>query len=420
VIFNEIKIILQLYIMRKAIVVHAGRRDSYQVALALYEKNLLEKLVTDIYFPGDNETVDLLFKKLNKTEMLYLRSIQGLPFKKVSLSLNALTLAPFIKFNNKKLGPLNGAVLGAHARRLAEKTGASIISYSTCAMEALKNNNIKNRFLFQLHPYPLTVRNIFYAELELVPQASYSLLKEWELCISEKEFKLLSEEPFMANGWLAASTFTANTMAENGIDISKIQIVPYGVSLDRFKPKLNYSVKEKLNIIFVGSFNQRKGISYLLDAVRIVGRQNVNLTLVGRGIMDSRLISFYNYLDIDFKINIPHSELVHEIQKADIMVLPSLVEGFGQVILECMACGTPVITTPNTAGPDIIDEGVDGFIVPIRSSVTIAEKIEWCINHKSEVEEMGKAAAKKAALFTWGKFREGIRDAYFKMLSNNE
>ena len=86
------------------------------------------------------------------------------------------------------------------------------------------------------------------------------------------------------------------------------------------------------------------------------------------------------------------------------LILPSLFEGFGLVILEAMAAGLPVITTHNTGGPDVIGEGKEGFVVPAGDAEALREKMEWFIKNPEKTKEMGKAAHRKAKEFTWERY----------------
>jgi glycosyltransferase involved in cell wall biosynthesis len=85
-----------------------------------------------------------------------------------------------------------------------------------------------------------------------------------------------------------------------------------------------------------------------------------------------------------------------------------LFEGFGLVILEAMAQGTPVITTPHTAGPDILTHGRDGLLVPIRDPVAIAQHLEMLRRNPDQVAAMGEAAQKTARNWLWAGYRQGI------------
>ena len=93
---------------------------------------------------------------------------------------------------------------------------------------------------------------------------------------------------------------------------------------------------------------------------------------------------------------------------AHVLVLPSLFEGFGLVILEAMAQGTPVITTDHTAGPDVIQNEVDGFIIPIRSATAIAEKLDTLARDPERLMAMKLAAKRKAMLWSWEIYRQRL------------
>jgi glycosyltransferase involved in cell wall biosynthesis len=121
---------------------------------------------------------------------------------------------------------------------------------------------------------------------------------------------------------------------------------------------------------------------------------------------------------MEIMIGLPQQELVRRMHEADIFVLPSLAEGFAHVILEAMSCGLPVIATPHTCAPDVIVDGKHGFIVPIRDSERIAERLAWAIDRRTELASMGEAAALQARLFTWERFRSGVRQAYRKMVAS--
>jgi len=85
-----------------------------------------------------------------------------------------------------------------------------------------------------------------------------------------------------------------------------------------------------------------------------------------------------------------------------------LVDGFGLVILEAMSCGIPVIMTINTGASDVITDGVEGFIIPIRDINAIKEKLEWCYSHPAELAKMGIAARKRAEQLNWGVYRQKL------------
>ena len=210
-----------------------------------------------------------------------------------------------------------------------------------------------------------------------------------------------------------------NSLEANGVPIEAIHLVPYGVDATVFiQRSFIPRPAERLRVIFVGSVIQRKGISYLLDAVRLLGSKQIALKICSNGFIDTDLLQAYKDLDIEIKLALPTPQLVHELHQSDVFVLPSLAEGFAHVILEAMSCGVPVVSTTHTCAPDVMLDGKHGFIVPIRDPNAIAEKLAWALDHRSELVTMGEAAAVQASLFTWERFRERIREAYKSMVES--
>jgi glycosyltransferase involved in cell wall biosynthesis len=106
--------------------------------------------------------------------------------------------------------------------------------------------------------------------------------------------------------------------------------------------------------------------------------------------------------------SLAHDDLLAEMSRHDVLVFPSLHEGFGLVILEAMSQGLAVITTPHTGGPDVIREGQDGFIVPIRSADAIAEKLGLLAGDRLMLAEMKEAARETARRHTWENYRKRL------------
>jgi len=104
------------------------------------------------------------------------------------------------------------------------------------------------------------------------------------------------------------------------------------------------------------------------------------------------------------------------VQLAEIMahchvhVFPTILDGFGRNIIEAMACGLPVITTPNCAGPDLIEDGVSGFIVPIRDIDCICERLHWIYSHPDEAMQMGERGRLRVASLSQPDYRRRFAD----------
>ncbi len=212
------------------------------------------------------------------------------------------------------------------------------------------------------------------------------------------------DELRLATRVIVASTFTKQTLADSPCT-AKIDIVPYGapspISDDIARPS------NRLKVLFAGSLGQRKGLSYLLAAIEKLNGA-AELTLLGRKANTGcapleAAVRKHRWIP-----TLTHAAVLREMQAHDVLVLPSLFEGFGLVILEAMAQGTPVITTDHTAGPDIIQDGVDGFLVPIRSADAIAEKLELLGKDRERLMSMKQAAKRKAQSHGWQVYRQRL------------
>jgi glycosyltransferase involved in cell wall biosynthesis len=408
-------------VVRRAVVVHAGARDAYQVAVALSERGMLEALVTDLFWPADHSIAKRLATLLPERlrSLLRQRSAPGLPSTAVrlraagglwTLALEKLSRAPFALRRRSQRGL--DASLGKSAGCLASAKGAGLVAYSYYGFDAISNYG-RSAMLFQLHPHPATMRRILQRELEDHPDCADSLRQEWELALPDQDYEHLVQEVQMASRFLVASSFTRASLIEHGALPSSITVVPYGVDLDRFRPASGRPAlqrDETLQLLFVGRINQRKGIKYLLEALRLLNTPQVHLTVCGRVLDDLAL--FRPFADrVTIRPSVSAVDLIEAYQSADLFVFPSVAEGFGQVLLESLACGLPVLSTTHTAAPDLIVNGVEGFIVEPRRPDLLADRIAWALEHRRELEEMRQSARTRAEHFTWTRFRQNIGTA---------
>jgi glycosyltransferase involved in cell wall biosynthesis len=104
-------------------------------------------------------------------------------------------------------------------------------------------------------------------------------------------------------------------------------------------------------------------------------------------------------------------------QQHDVLIFPSLFEGFGMVITEAMSQGTPVITTDRTAGPDLITDGKDGWIVEAGSTDKLQESIEKLLTNRKSVLDAGREAMETAKQRPWEKYGDELVQAILKYLN---
>jgi glycosyltransferase involved in cell wall biosynthesis len=257
----------------------------------------------------------------------------------------------------------------------------------------------------QAHPHPVSVRNILSVDLEYSELGKESLLTEQELQSDQERLDQLSCESALADWCIVASNFTKQTLIDNGVQESRIHRIPYGVDLGIYRPRPKRT--GPFRVVFVGQLVQRKGLEYLLKAWKRLRLHDAELVLAGRGRVDEKLLTAFRS-EFVYAGNISTDCLRHLYADSDLFCMPSLVEGFGLVYLEALGCGLPVIATPNTGAADIIRDGREGFIVPIRDVDALAEKLEWAYKNRRVIAEMGNAARTLAEQYSWERFRKDL------------
>jgi glycosyltransferase involved in cell wall biosynthesis len=163
-----------------------------------------------------------------------------------------------------------------------------------------------------------------------------------------------------------------------------------------------------LRVLYVGSVGQRKGISYLLRAMELLGSQ-AELSLVGRCAHPSdELVAQLNRHR--WTHSLPHEKVLETMRNQDVLVLPTLFEGRALVVLEALSQGLPVISTLNSGTEDVVLDGVSGFIVPIRSAESIAAALTRLAENPELLAEMSAAAQRIASEWGWEDYRERLLD----------
>ena len=212
-----------------------------------------------------------------------------------------------------------------------------------------------------------------------------------------KEKRRRIEEYEQADYILLPSEFVKNSFLNLGFPASKLLKVPYGFNqLIDIDPKTKGILSQEFTVLYVGSISVRKGLTYLIQAFLKLRHPNKKLILVGpkdevNGI-DTNLLG----PNITFTGTLKGDALNAMYKKADVFCLPSIEDGFGLVIGEALSFGIPVITTTNTGAYDIIDEGRQGYIVPIRDSHSIYEKLQLLADDAEMLQTMKSAARDKA------------------------
>ena len=287
----------------------------------------------------------------------------------------------------------------------------AIYTYEDCALNSFrfaKKNNIKT--IYDLtSPYWLFKKKIIEAELDLQPSWNLSSteIMSQNKCINKDEEILLSDQI------ITASSFTAKSLELYDKNIkSKIKILPYGITCPK-KNIINKRYKnDEFKLIFVGRPTLSKGIQYVIQILEQIDFP-WKLEIAGSlpenpAEISEKLNLFFKDPRCNFIGQIPNTSLIEKMSQSHVFIFPSLFEGFGQVLLEALSCSLPVITTDNTGGYDIIENGKDGFLTPIRDT---GKSIE-ILNNLYHDEELRRSIAEnaflKASSLTWTRYQNEL------------
>lgn len=215
------------------------------------------------------------------------------------------------------------------------------------------------------------------------------------------------------------SQFARSSFLQEGIPSDRVFVCPYGVNLSEFRPAPK--LDSVFRVLHVGQITVRKGIGHLLQAVEPLARAGkVELCLIGEP--DSSVTRLLNqYAGIfQYKGVVPRQDLWRHYSQASVLVLASVEEGLALVQAQAMACGLPIIATPNTGAEDLFTDGVEGFIVPIRSPEAIRERIEWMIDNPLLRDRMAASALERVkTLGGWDRYGDRVQSVYSQVAARH-
>ena len=391
-----------------------GNENVRQAALAFAEANLLEQFFITINWNAGSALDRILpsrlresFRRRSFPELVRYRTRSQPTREAMRLFFGAIHLPLWSEHEGGFLSI--DAISAAIDRAVGGEVGKNkrcelVYAYEDCAIATF--TAAERRRIPRVYDLPIGYwrvgQRIFAEECEREPEWKPTLTGTRD---SNEKLARKDEEVRLATRVVVASTFTKSTLAQAPHQ-RPITVIPYGAP-----PAATNEIAKggaKLKILFASSLGQRKGLSYALRAVELIGDRNCELTLLGRKAADGcrpldQAVRNHRWLP-----SLSHERVLLEMRQHDVLIFPSLFEGFGLAITEAMSQGTPVITTAHTAGPDVIDDGADGFIVPIRSAEAIAEKLQLLARDRERLRAMKISAREKAQIHPWENYRRAL------------
>ena len=397
--------------------------QAYHVALACQENGMLKKFFTS-YYHKNNQLTALALDSLellglgDLKERLGGRQINGLDDELVKsrLIIEALSYAfTVVGKDTERLHYVNRLYDKMLARALPECDifyGYEDMSFNTL----LRSKEIGAISILELRSLQPLYNEMIEEEARILDVDVPSLLVSEKLpAVMRRKFAEMQVADYLL---VYNNRFRRYLVEAHSIPDEKIVVVPLGAELELFYPR---SVRGKQNgrftILFVGRVVPSKGVHYLLEAVKQLDRRDFELQIIGSLSPEmlptlARYSEHFNYIG-----TVPHRELVRYYGAADVFVLPSILDNFALVIYEAMSCGLPAIITEN-CGADI-QNGLEGFIVPIRDVEALKEKILILYEDKELRQAMGRNARKWAEDHSSAKYRERVASMLLEVYHRN-
>ncbi|MFH0969507.1 MAG: glycosyltransferase family 4 protein [Patescibacteria group bacterium] len=237
-------------------------------------------------------------------------------------------------------------------------------------------------------------------------------------------------KPLVRLIWKNSSAVVSNSQGLKDLALKtnpeqEISVIPNGIDINQFV-KLESQKVESLNtqnfkILCVTRITPRKGIKYLIEAFKKLSEKNDNISLqiIGDGDEKESLENLARELKIENKVEftglVPHEKLPPYFQSADVFILPSLNEGMSNSMLEALASGLPLIATDTGGTKELLEDEVNGFIVKMKDSQDLADKIKIMMRNRELRKRMGEESRKKTQNLSWEKVANQYLDLYLKI-----
>lgn len=219
-------------------------------------------------------------------------------------------------------------------------------------------------------------------------RATIPLPTEWSIEKENREFECADRIHLL-------SSAARDSFLRFGVPREKIFINPCGVDLSAFRPGTKRD--NVFRVIQVGGVNLRKGVLTALSAFADFKVGDAQMWFVGgtlEGTEIETVAAKFLSSRVRFVKPVPQFELNAFYQQSSVFVLASLEDGFGMVVTQAMACGLPVIVTENVGARDLVQDGVNGFVVPVGAPEAITERLRFLYEQPERCREMGVQARK--------------------------
>ncbi|MEM1397627.1 MAG: glycosyltransferase [Pseudomonadota bacterium] len=248
-----------------------------------------------------------------------------------------------------------------------------------------------------------------------------------EIAAFPRQRNMILSSAAQASGVICVARALSDQLHGMGVPDEKLHVLRNGVDLDLFRPKTKAttavrSTPPPYRILSVGHLIERKGHDLIISTLKELSAKGIDasLTIVGDGPQRSALESHAKTLgvsdQVEFKGSIPHGDLAFEYSSADVLALGSTREGWPNVLLEAMACGTPVVATPVGGCAEVITQPAAGRVAVERSVNAMTDAIVDLFQNPPGREETRRYAER----FSWAHTSERLYGLFTEEIDRNE
>ena len=418
----------------RIIVAHPGKQHSYRIASALKKAGLLQYYVTTIYDKEIPSPIIKIIKKFLNSDNLKRANSRRNPDLKDSdvvqfMEINGLAEAFVTRIDHGRkiygwLQRRDADLFGIKVARLAIKDNAdAVIMYDTNALSCfryLSDHAPSIKKIMDVSSAGRPYRKKIYED-ECQKSGHNDLLDENPYMRNAKVMNRLKDEMSFSDYFLVPSSFVRESLVFSGVKDSQILTVPYGANIFSDITREEILKSSPIHFLFIGNVNYNKGVPYILNAMSRISCDCADLTVTGAYNKNDWFVKDnINRKNINFTGLVTFDRIQMIYEKADVFLIPSFAEGMAQVGIEAMACGLPIICTINSGVSDLIEDGVNGFIIPAGDDDALIEKMQWFIDHRDRIRSMGNEARRTAYKYSWSYYEKNVVSAIISIMENKD
>ena len=387
----------------KVLIAHPGTQHSHQLVRQFERLGVLHRYWTGICFP-ESKLVDLLRGILwggagNAISNRILRNVPGARIRCAPLNEIRAMYRLRSAQNSEKILFARNASFQEAVSEADFRACDVVVGFDTSSWRlAERAQAAGKRFILDYSTIPSQSKSRICDEVAMrYPEWAFNINRKADvhLDLERKELALASEV-------VVASSFAKQTLISNGVPEAKITVNPYGVDAGHFHNPGRSSIESRaLKFVFVGAVNALKGVPMLVDCLSSDEGKNFDFTIIGPVEESVRAAISRKAPNIKLLGKIAHAKLPSILSQYDVLVFPSYFEGFGLVILEAMSMGLAVVTTRNTCGPDVIEDGTDGLLIPAGDQGQLRSALARLNARPDAARQMGQRAVLKVRKYSW-------------------